>query len=1049
MAKGQNFELAVKIAAKIDPSFSGNLNKAGKEVESLGSRVATATSKMAKVAFAATAALTGATAAFVTASVKSAAEYEAQLSNVSTLLGGTAAEVQARKATISDEILDISNRTGESTAGLADGMYQVISAFGDTADSAKILEIATKGAIAGNATTVDSINMLSAVTKSYGDTSIEAMQKASDLAFQTVVLGQTSFPELASGLQTAATSARALNLSQEELYAGFATLTGVTGDTANVATQLKGLYSELMKPTSSLAGLITQAGYASAYDMVQTEGLGGTLNYLMNAVDGNTVAFRNLWGNSRAAQAAMALAGAQSDVYSTKLEALNNVSGATDLAFERQTSNLNDIVKKIKNLGANFMTSVGTRILPYVEKFAQQALPKIADAMDVALAKLDEFAPHLDTFFSFLTDHGGEAIAIAGGIATALGALSIGKLGGFLDIGGAVQRAIGNMDNLKKEGSTPLLDFKKLFNIQTAKTNLANIVLSFGNAGTRIKDFGKSIGSYFGGLQGGVAKLRLGDAFNGIGDALKDTKLGGIFSSLTGKASGIFGGLKTALSSGIAQALSGIKSSSIVTSMTQLFSGASGKITGAIAKVLQTPLAGGLGKVFSGIATRLPALGGLISTALGPLGSMFGSILAGGLPIIGVISAIIAVFSIFGDHIEDIRGLIQKVFGDGGVAVFDGILGAVQGVGDKIKGIFSPQNLATARNAIQNMFGDGAANAFDGIVSIANSVMGIVQQLVTFSETYVKPIITSLWQLITQTILPGILNAFSAAAPYISSIVSGIGSAVIGVATMIAQGIQAVWPIVEFVVSAIMGAIQVAVPTILAYFSSLWQSLSSIVSSIQTVFSGLIDFITGIFTGNWQQAWEGVKQIFSGAFSALVELCKMPINGVISIINAAISGINGLGLEIPDWVPLIGGKSFSINIPTIPTLAAGGIATRATLAEIGEGGEKEAVLPLSKLNSLLQATSERQAQTTAATALGDMQTGIRAPALAFADGGSAAASMQTDTWNGGNISYSPNIVIQGNASESDVQGALRSGFDEFKRFMAQYEKEHRRFSFAQ
>ena len=94
----------------------------------------------------------------------------------------------ARTSEIGSQIMEVSNRTGVATADLTDGMYQVVSAFGDSADAASILETAAKSAAAGNATTTDSINLLSAVTKGYGDTSAEAVQKAADLSFATVRL---------------------------------------------------------------------------------------------------------------------------------------------------------------------------------------------------------------------------------------------------------------------------------------------------------------------------------------------------------------------------------------------------------------------------------------------------------------------------------------------------------------------------------------------------------------------------------------------------------------------------------------------------------------------------------------------------------------------------------------------------------------------------------------------------------------------------------------------------------------------------------------------
>ena len=125
-------------------------------------------------------------AAIYAGPVKSSMEFEKQMSNVGTLLDG---DVAGRIAELKKSVISISNITGAGTDNLTDGLYQVISAFGDTAESAKLLEIASKAATAGGATTTDSINLLSAVTKGYGDISAEAQQKAADLAFQTVKLG--------------------------------------------------------------------------------------------------------------------------------------------------------------------------------------------------------------------------------------------------------------------------------------------------------------------------------------------------------------------------------------------------------------------------------------------------------------------------------------------------------------------------------------------------------------------------------------------------------------------------------------------------------------------------------------------------------------------------------------------------------------------------------------------------------------------------------------------------------------------------------------------
>jgi len=89
----------------------------------------------------------------------------------------------------------------------------------------------------------------------------------------------------------------------------------------------------------------------------------------------------------------------------------------------------------------------------------------------------------------------------------------------------------------------------------------------------------------------------------------------------------------------------------------------------------------------------------------------------------------------------------------------------------------------------------------------------------------------------------------------------------------------------------------------------------------------------------------------------IVNLAKAPINGAISAINFVLEKINGISVTIPDWVPGVGGTTLGFNIPTIPQLATGGIVTAPTILEAGEGGEAEAILPLSKLAAMLQSVA--------------------------------------------------------------------------------------------
>lgn len=126
--------------------------------------------------------------------------------------------------------------------------------------------------------------------------------------------------------------------------------------------------------------------------------------------------------------------------------------------------------------------------------------------------------------------------------------------------------------------------------------------------------------------------------------------------------------------------------------------------------------------------------------------------------------------------------------------------------------------------------------------------------------------------------------------------------------------------------------------------NAFFANLKNIWDSIKKIFDGVIDFIRGVFTGDWTRAWNGVKEIFSGIFGGLTAIAKSPINGVIGLLNMAISkvndminGFNGIGFDMPSW---LGGGSWhpSIpNIPSIPYLANGGILSDGS-AVVGEAG---------------------------------------------------------------------------------------------------------------
>lgn len=277
-------------------------------------------------------------------------------------------------------------------------------------------------------------------------------------------------------------------------------------------------------------------------------------------------------------------------------------------------------------------------------------------------------------------------------------------------------------------------------------------------------------------------------------------------------------------------------------------------------------------------------------------------------------------------------------------------------------------------------------------------------------------------------------KAFRAGLAFVTS---PIGIAILAITALIAAGvwlyknwdtvkakaaqlgakISGIWTKINTAVTTAIAAISSRFPALGAVLSGLWKSVQDVWGNIKAIFSNIIGFIDNVFSGNWSAAWGNVVSIFGNVFGELANIAKAPINAVISVINMVLSKINEMKISIPDWVPGVGGKTLGFNIPQIPMLATGGIATAPTLAMVGEGGEPEAVLPLSKLAQLLDDWEKK-------------------PKPGSAGGGES-------------IVFSPVFNFYGGTpSREEAMEAGRVSFAEFKRLYRRMKDEERRKQFS-
>lgn len=249
-------------------------------------------------------------------------------------------------------------------------------------------------------------------------------------------------------------------------------------------------------------------------------------------------------------------------------------------------------------------------------------------------------------------------------------------------------------------------------------------------------------------------------------------------------------------------------------------------------------------------------------------------------------------------------------------------------------------------------FGDSLGKGIEYVSSIMPSfingfkqMMPTIQVLITGVQQMLPPIMA-----FGSTIVGTIQNIVVQATPVIAQIVSAIGQILPAVEPIFSTIITTVGNIVTAVLPPLGTAFQLIADVIVAVAPVVSETFGVISEVVSGAISGISSVITGgleLISSAWSTAWNGMVSAFSTIFGGIAEICKAPINAVIGIINKAIDGINSISVDVPDWVPLVGGKHFGMDLGHIPALATGGVVNQATTAVVGEAG-KEVIMPLER-----------------------------------------------------------------------------------------------------
>jgi hypothetical protein len=331
-------DLLVQVLFKGDASalpvrqFAGDLNA----VEEAGGRVNTTLAGIGPVATAAlaTAGVAAATAlgAALLDAADAAAKAERKVLEIGTLMGGLS---KGQVRDMSDELGRLAITTGQSFDSLAKAKYDIVSSgFADAAQSAMVLDAASRLAVGGVADVGETGKVVTAILNAYGKSAGDAASVSDDL-FTIVGKGVTTIPELAQHLGQLTAVAAPAGVSLDEVGASVATLTLQGQSTAIAVTSVSAAIMELSKPSTDLARALAAAGISSDNLIKSGHGLTGALQLLEQASERTGQPINRLIQREEALRAIMPLLSTGAQTYAADLAAMADNAGAADEAFRQ------------------------------------------------------------------------------------------------------------------------------------------------------------------------------------------------------------------------------------------------------------------------------------------------------------------------------------------------------------------------------------------------------------------------------------------------------------------------------------------------------------------------------------------------------------------------------------------------------------------------------------------------------------------------------------------------------------------------------------------
>ena len=736
-------------------------------------------------------------------------------------------------------------------------------------------------------------------------------------------------------------------------------------------------------------------------------------------------------------------------------------------------NNFLPVKKELAMLGIDMMNGI-TDSLPDLTRLAEGVMPMLRSAVEGIGNAVKNALPYIQQAVDYVANNGDTVAKWATGLVGVFALMSaaptisgiantvLGPASGLMSVSpGRGQRfaagvtgAVSNAGGTFRAAQLGAQMSNSLGGSSLGNTILGGI-LGIQNAGNLNKaKTGKGMSRAVGNLMNGITAAQAGGGIlsvlgntgvgryaSNVGRSVQNLANTGLVQDTLGVGAMALGGMGN-LFGGAPAVATAAASGGLLGRIGGALSGAAGTVSGLGTALAATPI----GAAAMNVGSFLGAGAGVIGAVASPLASGFLSLLGTFGPVIAGLGGVVAVVSILGDNLEGIRTVVGNIFGPAGVQVLDNFVGSVTNIGNAIHNALSPAGLANIQQAITSTFGPGAGQAFATLIPLIQTVTGIFGQIVDLGVNHMKPLIEEIFSFLTGTLFPAVV-------PLLSTVIGLVGTALVNAVKVIIDVVKTVTPVVEPVIMGIIGLIQgianVAVSVVNFVIRSL-NKLSFTVPDWVPVIGG------SQFGFNLQEV--SLPQFANGGFAT----------------RPSIAGEDGPETIIPHdpakrsraialWLQtgsILGLNSFADGGFT-NGMKAWGVSALAGLALGSAPGVAftKGVKLLNVAADVMQLAGANSAE--ARKFISTARAGARLRGgmgyLASMDGLNlpdltprrSAGSMGRSI--GGSlpaITFAPQITVSGSMSEEDVNKLVELLYQKFAEFMARYERERRRTSYA-